>query len=183
MMDVARVDRSHCRDRAVNAADVEIRRLAAGDAELFRDIRLEALRCHPEAFGSTFEAESVHPLSWFSRRLDANHVHGAFRAARLVGVASLIVRDSAKMAHKGALVGMYVRPEARRARVGRRLVEAVIETARRHVELIQLTVVAENEAARRLYASLGFVEYGLEKKALKQGGRYYDEVLMAKDLT
>jgi hypothetical protein len=27
------------------------------------------------------------------------------------------------------------------------------------------------------------VEYGLEKKALKQNGRYYDEVLMAKDLT
>jgi hypothetical protein len=29
---------------------------------------------------------------------------------------------------------------------------------------------------------LGFVEYGLEKKALKQDGRFYDEVLMAKDL-
>jgi hypothetical protein len=26
------------------------------------------------------------------------------------------------------------------------------------------------------------VEYGLEKKALKQGGHYYDEVLMAKNL-
>jgi hypothetical protein len=26
------------------------------------------------------------------------------------------------------------------------------------------------------------LEYGLEKNALKQGGHYYDEVLMAKDL-
>ena len=51
-----------------------------------------------------------------------------------------------------------------------------------HVELIQLTVVSENEAARRLYADLGFVEYGIERNALKQGGRYYDEILMAKDL-
>ena len=51
-----------------------------------------------------------------------------------------------------------------------------------HVEILQLDVVSENEAARRLYASLGFVEYGIERKALKQGGRYYDEVLMAKDL-
>jgi len=45
-----------------------------------------------------------------------------------------------------------------------------------------LSVVSENEQARRLYASLGFVEYGLEKKALKQDGRYYDEVHMAKEL-
>ena len=62
------------------------------------------------------------------------------------------------------------------------MVEAVSDTASRYVELIQLTVVTDNEAARRLYAGLGFVEYGLEKKALKQGGRYYDEILMAKDL-
>jgi RimJ/RimL family protein N-acetyltransferase len=50
------------------------------------------------------------------------------------------------------------------------------------VELIQLAVVSDNEAARRLYQRLGFVEYGIEKKALKQDGRYYDEVLMAKEL-
>jgi hypothetical protein len=41
---------------------------------------------------------------------------------------------------------------------------------------------SNNEAARRLYAGLGFVEYGIEKNALKDGGRYYDEVLMAKPL-
>jgi hypothetical protein len=39
-----------------------------------------------------------------------------------------------------------------------------------------------NETARRLYARLGFVEYGIEKNSLKYGGRYYDEILMAKDL-
>jgi ribosomal protein S18 acetylase RimI-like enzyme len=166
----------------MSTADIRIRRLTADDAELFRDIRLEALRCNPEAFGSTFEAESVKPLSWFSGRLGGSQVLGAFHARTLLGVASLIIQQSAKMAHKGVLVGMYVRPEVRRTGIGRRLVEAVIDTASRHVELIQLTVVTDNEAARRLYASLGFVEYGLEKKALKQGDRYYDEILMAKDL-
>jgi ribosomal protein S18 acetylase RimI-like enzyme len=77
---------------------------------------------------------------------------------------------------------MYVRAGARNAGVGRKLAEAVIEYARRHVEVLQLDVVSENEAARRLYTSLGFEEYGIERKALKQGGRYYDEVLMSKDL-
>jgi alcohol dehydrogenase (cytochrome c) len=49
-------------------------------------------------------------------------------------------------------------------------------------QLIQLSVVKENEAARRLYAGLGFLDYGIELHALKQGGRYYDEILMAKQL-
>ena len=48
--------------------------------------------------------------------------------------------------------------------------------------MARLTVVQDNEQARRLYASLGFLDYGLEKNALKQDGRYYDEVLMAKNL-
>ncbi len=74
---------------------------------------------------------------------------------------------------------MYVRPDARQAGVGRRLVEAVIDFARQRVELLQLSVVSDNEPARRLYARLGFVEYGVEKNSLKQGGRYYDEILMA----
>ena len=30
---------------------------------------------------------------------------------------------------------------------------------------------------------MGFVEYGYEKRALKQDGRYYDEVLMVKSST
>lgn len=77
---------------------------------------------------------------------------------------------------------MYVRPSSRNCGVGQRLVETIIEFARQRVELIQLAVVSDNEQARRLYGRLGFVEYGLEKKALKQDGRYYDEVLMAIDL-
>src|SRR5215813_1629743 len=77
---------------------------------------------------------------------------------------------------------MYVRSDARKVGVGRQLVEAVIEHARAHVEVIQLSVVSYNEPARRLYAGLGFVEYGLEKDSLKQNGQYYDEILMALDL-
>jgi ribosomal protein S18 acetylase RimI-like enzyme len=167
----------------MDIAEIQIRRLAAGDAELFRAVRLEALRFNPEAFGSTFAAESVNAASWFADRLNASFVLGAFRAAELVGIAALIVQQGDKRAHKGMLVGMYVRPGARGAGIGRCLVEAVIDFARVRVELIQLSVVKENELARRLYAGLGFVEYGVEIHALKQDDRYYDEILMAKDLT
>jgi RimJ/RimL family protein N-acetyltransferase len=169
-------------DSNVDAAPIHIRQLTPSEAAAYREIRLEALRCSPEAFGSTFEAESARPLERFTERLTASLVFGAFLDAELVGIAGFMRREGAKDAHKGMLWGMYVRSGSRKAAVGRRLAEAVIDFARQRVELLQLTVVSDNEPARRLYASLGFVEYGIERNALKQDGRYYDEVLMAKDL-
>ena len=166
----------------MDAAQIQIRRLTPADAAVYRDIRLQGLRCSPEAFGSTFEAETAKPLTFFSERLDGSAAFGAFHDSELVGIAGLLIREGRKEAHKGLLVGMYVRPSARKAGVGRRLVETIIEFARQRVELIQLSVVSDNEQARRLYERLGFLEYGLEKRALKQDGHYYDEVLMAKDL-
>jgi len=162
--------------------EIQIRPLTPADATLYRDIRLEGLRCNPEAFGSTFEAENARPLTFFSERLGGSAAFGAFQDSELVGIAGLLIREGRKEAHKGLLVGMYVRPSARKAGVGRRLVETIVEFARHRVELIQLSVVRDNEPARRLYERLGFLEYGIERKALKQDGRYYDEVLMAREL-
>jgi RimJ/RimL family protein N-acetyltransferase len=164
-------------------SQIQIRRLTPVEGVAYREIRLEALRLNPEAFGSTFEAENVRPLAHFSERIASCPVFGAFCGAELVGMAGFWAREGIKDAHKAMLWGMYVRLNARNMGVGRRLAEAVIGFAREHVEVLQLTVVSENEPARRLYASLGFVEYGIERKALKQDGRYYDEILMAKDLT
>ena len=66
--------------------------------------------------------------------------------------------------------------------VGAALLTAVIEYAREQVEIMQLTVAAINEPARRLYTRMGFVEYGRQERALKHGHRYFDEVLMMKSL-
>jgi ribosomal protein S18 acetylase RimI-like enzyme len=167
----------------VNSDEINIRRLTPADAAVYRGIRLEGLNRNPEAFGSTFEAEFGKPLAWFFDRLSSTQVFGAFRGSDILGVAGFAMRDAEKETHKGLLWGMYVRPAARGAGVARRLVEAVIDYARPRVELVQLCVVMGNEPARRLYASLGFVEYGIERNSLKHGGRYYDEILMAKDLT
>jgi RimJ/RimL family protein N-acetyltransferase len=164
-------------------SQIHVRRLDQSEGHLYREIRLEALRLNPEAFGSTFEAEGIRPLEHFSERVRSCPVFGAFCGAEIVGMAGFLGRAGTKDAHKGYLWGMYVRTDSRNAGVGRELAQAVIAYARENVEILQLDVVSENEAARRLYASLGFVEYGIERNALRQHGRYYDEVLMGKDLT
>jgi GNAT superfamily N-acetyltransferase len=161
---------------------LQVRRLLPADAVPYREIRLEALRLAPEAFSSTLASESGAPESWFAARLDDGALFGAFIDDNLLGIAGLFVREGGKEAHKGILWGMYVRPGARRIGIGSRLVEAVIDHARPRIEAIMVAVVSSNEPARRLYSALGFVEYGIEKNALKEDGRYWDEVLMARSL-
>jgi len=156
-----------------------MRRLGPGDAAAYREIRLEALADSPHAFSSTLESEQDQPLDRFATRLADDFVLGAFSGSHLVGVAGFYVQPRPKHRHKGLLWGMYIRPDHRAAGIGRTLVEAIIEHARQHVELLQLFVIADNLPARRLYAKLGFVEYGIERNATKYQGQYHDDVLMA----
>ena len=168
----------------MTTSDVESRLLTVADAARYRTVRLEALELSPEAYGSSYEQESAQPLSWFEQRVSQSDIFGAFVGGELCGTAGFVIQESPKKRHKGLLWGMYVRPAARNSGLGRRLVEAVLQHAStRAVELVDLTVVSENLPARRLYESLGFVEYGLEKMSLKLSGRYYDEILMVKYLT
>jgi ribosomal protein S18 acetylase RimI-like enzyme len=159
-----------------------IRPLCPEEAELYRDIRLEALRLHPDAFGACFEDEAANDLTFFMQRLTTSVVFAGIRGNALLGVVGFMPQSGAKRAHKGTLWGMYVRSEARGSGLSRLLVEAVLAHGRQHVELIQLSVATDNVAARRLYASMGFEPYGIEARALKVDGRFLDEVLMVKML-
>jgi ribosomal protein S18 acetylase RimI-like enzyme len=158
-----------------------IRRL--GPSEAYRSIRLEALQNEPDAFGSTFEKESAEPLQVFIDSLARNAIFGSFFGDRLAGVAGFYIMPGPKMSHKGVLWGMYVVPEARGSGLAAALVETVLAYAGKEVEQVQLTVVVSNPRARRFYERMGFVEYGLEEKALKYKGGYFDEVLMVKFLS
>lgn len=163
----------------MNTAAIELRRLGSDDAALYRDIRLEGLADSPHAFASTIESEEALPLETFAARLAGDFVLGAFRGRELLGVAGFYSQPRPKHRHKGMLWGMYVRPPHRGSGIGRLLVEAIIRHARQHVELLQLFVVSDNAPARRLYRSLGFEEYGIERHATKYHGQYHDDVLMA----
>jgi ribosomal protein S18 acetylase RimI-like enzyme len=158
---------------------VETRLMKPADAALYREIRLEALQAAPEAFGSTYELERTYTVEQFADLLGRSDVFGAYRGADLLGMAGYRTQVGPKREHKGFLWGMYVRAAARRTGVSRMLVEAVLDHARTRVELVQLSVVSDNETAQRLYRSCGFVEYGHEVHALKFNGRYCDEKLMA----
>ena len=159
-----------------------VRRLSTLEADSFRSIRLESLQQDPEAFGSTLAGELSEFRDIFLERFGRSTLFGGFVGANLMARAGFSPLEGPKIGHKGVLWGMYVRPEARRTELASALVGSLIEHAREHVEQIQLTVVSSNSRARRFYQRMGFSEYGLEKKALKYNGLYFDEVLMVRFL-
>ena len=163
--------------------DLTILRLRAADVALYRAIRLEGLEKEAEAFGSTFEHEADQPEAWFAERLEKRIVLGAFADGQLLGVAGFYPMDGPKDRHKGLLFGMYVRPAGRGRGVGAALTQAILDRAAGQVEQVQVSVVAANAPARRLYERLGFVEWGVERQALKHRGVYSDEVRMVKFLS
>jgi RimJ/RimL family protein N-acetyltransferase len=159
-----------------------VRQLSSQEADTYRSIRLESLQQDPEAFGSTFERELNESRQNFLERFDRSTLFGGFVGRKLQAIVGFQSLEGPKIAHKGVLWGMYVRPEARGTGLATALVGSLIEHAREHVEQIQLTVVSNNPRARRFYQRMGFSEYGLEKKALKYNGVYFDEVLMVRFL-
>jgi RimJ/RimL family protein N-acetyltransferase len=159
---------------------IEVRRLESHDAASYREIRLESLQSHPEAFASSWEDEAAKPASWWTERLETNTVLGGWiDGPPLLGVAGFRVHAAAKLRHKGILWGMYVRPQARGTGLAMSLVQRIIEQAKPLVEELCLGVATSNRAAHRLYSAAGFEPYGLERRALKLGEEYYDELLMA----
>lgn len=157
-----------------------IRRLVPDEAALFRALRLEALERHPEAFGASLEDEAAQPDSWFAARLEAGIVLAGWLPGMEApaGLMALALPRAEKTRHKGLLWSVYLRPEARGHGLAPALLSAVLAEARGRVEEVRLSVVAGNDRARRLYERAGFTAWGLEPRALKLGGRYYDEVLM-----
>lgn len=157
-----------------------VTRLGTGDVDVFRALRLAAMRRSPEAFNSTEAEELAKTDVWYRDRLSDDGIFIAGPPERPVGLVGFTRARHAKGRHKGTLYSLFVDPAARRRGVGRALVEAVITHAADAVEIVLLSVVTTNQPAIALYEAVGFERYGLEKRAMKGAdGRYYDDLLMA----
>ena len=157
---------------------MSVRVLAEADTAAFQALRLRSLKEHPEAFGSSFEAEVNIPLEQFATFLSSPERpwFGAFHVNRMVGIAGLMRSQGTKTRHRAMISGMYVAPEARGLGLGQMLMDALMTQARltNGLEDVSLAVTVGNDAARHIYIKSGFKPYSIDPRYLKVGDQYFD---------
>jgi GNAT superfamily N-acetyltransferase len=160
---------------------VMVREVVAEDWQALRDIRLEALRDAPEAFGSTYEREAAFvEADWQRRIARGGSFLGYLPEASASSPAGLI---GGYLEEPGLveLVSMYVRPQARGRGLGEALVATVIDwAAARNAGSVHLWVTETNSPARLLYKRCGFTLTG-ERQPLPSNPAL-GEIAMARPL-
>ncbi len=134
---------------------VRIREVGADDWEIWRALRLDALRDAPGAFGSILAdwADATED-AWRRRLQDVPFNVVAEVGGDAIGQAS----GTAPADGAGELISMWVDPSARRSGVARLLIDAVCEwAAASGASSVRLSVRRDNERAIRSYLSSGFV--------------------------
>ncbi|HPE70289.1 MAG TPA: GNAT family N-acetyltransferase [Thermotogota bacterium] len=160
-----------------------IRPLLREEWELYKDVRLRALKESPDAFRSVFSREKKRSdPDWketYAREVSSGN---AFFLVAMVGKRSVglgLARVDPDKSRKGFLHSVWVDPEFRGRGMGRAMMHMALEWLKgRGVEQVQLSVTLRDSPAMRLYRSLGFHPVGEAEALRKDSGFLLQEMLL-----
>src|SRR5262249_29523872 len=115
---------------------ITIRPTRDEDVTAYRELRLQALRTHPEAFGATYEEGLAQPIERWQQNVrdgagtDLGISYVAEAGGALIGMTGIYRHKSAKMGHRATIWGVYVRPDWRGAGIADALIGACVSWAR-----------------------------------------------------
>jgi GNAT superfamily N-acetyltransferase len=140
---------------------VVVRTATMEEWQVLRDIRLDALRDAPNAFGSTYAEQAASAEADWRRRISRGGTFFAYAAEADGNEPAGLVGGFQEKPGTVELVSLWVRPQARGSGVGEALVAAVITWARaRSATSVHLWLTDTNQHARILYERCGFASTG-----------------------
>lgn len=159
-----------------------VRKLPASRWKEYRDLRLEALKTDPIAFGSSYEEEVKLSKEEWKRRV--KDVLFALSENKPVGMIVFRFQSKIKTKHIANIYGVYVKKEYRGRGIGSKLLESAIMAIKKDKNIIKidLNVNPKQKSAATLYKKYGFKTIGILKKDLHVNGKFYDEMVMEKML-
>jgi GNAT superfamily N-acetyltransferase len=167
--------------------EITIRVADPHDAALVRDLRLEALLLHPEAFSADLEMTAAEGSDVWADRIagytasNSGAICIASAGSTLVGMAGIGRGHWPKTHHLGTIWGVYVKQDWRGNNIAGKLLNGCIEWAKTNgINVIKLGVNLSNLHAIRAYSHNGFTVYGVEPRSIFHNSVYYDELLMAR---
>jgi GNAT superfamily N-acetyltransferase len=139
---------------------VTVVQVGEDDWERIRDVRLDALRADPQAFGSSIERELAFKEMHWRMRARSSPWFLAVDGGAVIGLVCAIHEPGAPDDNRH-VVGMWVRPEHRDRGVGRELVEAVAAWASQDgARTLSLWLLDGNDPGAALYRRCGFEPTG-----------------------
>lgn len=145
---------------------ITVTRIRTDEVERHRSVRLRALEDAPWAFATTLDEALRFPDEVWAERTQraADGPESTLYLASGPGPQDIgmvaAIRSSVEPS-TAELISMWVAPEARRSGAGAQLVRHVVDWAMDSgYRTVELWVTRGNDAAERLYRTLGFVETG-----------------------
>lgn len=143
--------------------DITIRKLASGDWEIFRALRLKAIHDHPTAFATNIAQENAAPPAYWQEILDGNGkaVFGIFDGATLIGIGGAFPSRH-EPAGQTAYLGMdFIHADYRGRHLTHLLYSARLDWIKAQNKYVRILVSHRggNEASRRAIEHFGFRHY------------------------
>ena len=152
---------------------ISVRPIASTDWPVYREVRLQALKDSPQAFGGTWQQEALLPeQDWSTRAIASESGQSgrgffAINKDEVCGLAWCQISDSNP--HVANIYALWTAPSVRGQGAGRALLEKCIAWANnKGVRHIRLSVTQDESPAMQLYKSKGFCTVG-EPEFLRPG--------------
>ncbi len=166
---------------------ITIRPAVPENAALVLELRLEALKQHPEVFAADYASAAAESVQAWSDRIikyatdNTGIINLGFKEDQLIGMTGLNCSNHPKTRHNGNIWGVYVKADYRKFHIAEALIKGCLSWGQTHgLVMAKLAVITINSAAIRCYTRCGFTVYGVDPKVIHYNDVFYDELLMAR---